>query len=117
MDATPARSVYELHVINPTTQERHRALIGSVLAELVAGLTAGTLGGGSTVRLTLEVVDLRSGTSVMTMRELPAAASRLAKVIDADLDRFGAAAFAKEWGVEPPRDACRSVDIPVIRQG
>jgi hypothetical protein len=37
----------------------------------------------------------------MTMRELPAAASSLARIIDADLDRLDPAAFAKEWDIEP----------------
>src|SRR5207237_1044533 len=94
--------VYELHLINPTTAELHESFIVHVITELLAGLTAGTIGGGGPIaKLTLEVVDVRSGQPVVTMPEYPTTAQSLAKTIEADLDRLDAIAFAKEWGIEP----------------
>ena len=95
-----ARSVYELHVIDPTTSERHHYLGLSVIAELIAGLTAGTVGGGAIGKVTLEVVDVRSRLPVLTMRESPETATGLAGMITADLDRLDATAFATEWGIK-----------------
>jgi hypothetical protein len=104
VSVTSARSIYELHVIDPTTAERYRGHILTVIAELLAGLTAGSVGGGSMMKLTLEVVDIRNGSTVVTMRENTEAADGLAELIETDLDRLDAAAFAKEWGIkgEPP---------------
>jgi hypothetical protein len=100
---TSARSIYDLHVIDPTTAERYQGHILTVIVELLAGLTAGTVGGGSMMKLTLEVVDIRNGSTVLTMREDTETAHGLAELIETDLDRLDAAAFAREWGIEGER--------------
>jgi hypothetical protein len=101
--STSARSVYELHLIDPTTAERHHARAVEVIAEVLAGFSFGVVGGGSSVKLTLDVVDRRTGATVLTMREFHESARRLAEMVDADLDRLDAEQFAAEWGVETTR--------------
>jgi hypothetical protein len=94
-----ARSVYQLHVIDPAS-ERHTGLVLTFLAEAVlsSGSSVPTFNANSWVRL--EIVDLRTGGAVSRMRETIESVHALATRIEADLDRLDARAFANEWGID-----------------
>jgi hypothetical protein len=99
-DANPgsARSTYELHLIHPTTAARHSALIKDVLLDIVLKDMTGSV---IFSKVTTEIIDLRTGVAVLTMRETPDVAQGLVDLVNADLDRLDAASFAKEWGIKP----------------
>ena len=101
--ADRARSEYELHVIHPATSERHTQQLKNLLAEfLLGGLFAGanTAPGNLFVKVTIEIVDRRTGTTVLSMDQLVENATGVVELLDADLDRLDAATFAEQWGID-----------------
>jgi hypothetical protein len=97
-----ARAVYELHLIHPDTAERHKQHLKNLLADfLLGGLIVGvnTSPGNVFIKVTLEVVDLRTDQTVLTMHEIVEDAQGVVDLINADLDRLDAAAFAARWGI------------------
>jgi hypothetical protein len=97
--AAPARTVYELHVIHPKTDERHTQQLKNVFAELLGELIMLGSPGNVFVKVTLEIVDRRTHATVLSLRELVEGAQGMVELIDADLDRLDAATFADEWGI------------------
>jgi hypothetical protein len=92
-----ARSRYQLRVIHPHTGAH---LVGE-LGDLLAALIAGTPSSSSVfIKVTLQVVDLRTDSIVATMRVTPDVASELTQSIGKDLDRLNPTAFAEEWGIK-----------------
>ena len=98
--AKSARGVYELHLIHPTTEQRQSGQIRAMLVDLIL---MGTNPGVSQpyVKFTMEIVDRRTGETVLAMRESPETAQRLAEMVETDLGRLDAEAFAAEWGIKP----------------
>jgi hypothetical protein len=72
-----------------------------MIGQILGGLSGPVGFGGAVDTLKLEVVDRRTGETVLTRHEKYSIGSRLAAEINADLDRLDPAAFAKEWGSEP----------------
>ena len=97
--AASARSVYELHVIHPDTQERHTQQWKNLFVELLGDLVMLGSTGNVFVKVTLEVVDRRTHAAVLSIRQPAENARGMVELIDADLDRLDAATFAEEWGI------------------
>jgi hypothetical protein len=98
-----ARSEYELHVIHPGTSERHTQQLKNLLAEFLLGGLAGgphTSSGNLFVKVTIEIVERRTGTIVLSMDQPVENAPGVVELLDADLDRLDAATFAEQWGVD-----------------
>jgi hypothetical protein len=95
-----ARSVYELHVIHPHTAERHTQQLKNLLGDFVlGGLPLAGSPGNVFVKVTVGIVDRRTGETVLSMNELVEVATGLVDLLDADLDRLDPATFADEWGI------------------
>ena len=94
--------MYELHLIHPETAERHRQQLKNLLADiLLGGLAVGVNAspGNVFMKVTLEVTDLRTNRTVLTMDERVEEAQGVVDLIDSDLERLDAAAFAARWGI------------------
>jgi hypothetical protein len=94
-----ARSVYELHIIHPDTAERHIRQLQNLFADLLLGALGP--GGNIFVKVTFEIVDIRTHATVLTMEQPVEMAQGMADLISKDLDRLDAAQFADEWGITP----------------
>jgi hypothetical protein len=88
-----ARSVFQLRVIDPTTPQRIEGEVLGFLVSLAVNSPTESL-----TKVTLEIVDLRTGVVVSTMREHYQTARDFGAAIEVDLDRLDPSAFAKEWG-------------------
>ena len=97
--AEAARSVYQLHVIHPDTAERHRQQLQNLFADVL--LWALGPGGNIFVKVTMEIVDVRTHTTVLKIDQPVENAQGMAELISRDLDRLDAAQFAAEWGITP----------------
>jgi hypothetical protein len=100
--ADRARSVYALHIIHPDTTKRHTQQLKNLLADLLISgwiMGANTGPGNVFVKVTLEIVDVRTGRTVLTMDERVENAPGVVDLISADLDRLDARTFADEWGL------------------
>jgi hypothetical protein len=95
----PARSVYELHLIHPATAQRHSQQLKNLLADFLLGGPIMGSPGNVFVKVTLEVVDVRTHGTVLTMDQRVEDAQGVVDLINADLDRLDAPAFAAEWSV------------------
>jgi hypothetical protein len=92
--AGPARSVYQLRVVHPSTGAR--VVDGAI--DVVANLFLHD--DRQYIKdVTLEIVDLRSHKIVMKVHETQEGARGLAELIAVDLDRLDPSAFAAEWGI------------------
>lgn len=100
-----ARAVYELHVIHPTTAERHTQQLKNLFLDLLLPepfMGARLWGDGNTyVKVTMEIVERSSRRTVLCMDQKVEVAPGVADLIEADLDRLDAATFADEWGITP----------------
>jgi hypothetical protein len=94
-----ARSAYALHVIDPSTSQRHAQHLKGVLAGLLLGEDSSLE--GTFVKVTLEIVDRRTGRTVSSMRPSVTEAPGIVDLLDRDLDRLDAVAFADAWGIKP----------------
>jgi hypothetical protein len=91
--ASDARSVYELHLIHPDTTERHTQQLKNLLADFVLGLTLGSPG-NVFVKVTLEIVDIRTNRTVLKIDQRVEDAQGLVDLINSDLDRLDPPTFA-----------------------
>jgi len=99
-----ARAVYELHLIHPDTAERHTQQLKNLLADFLLGgliMGANTSPGNVFVKVTFEIVDVRTHRTVLTMDQRVEDAQSLVDLINADLDRLDPPTFADEWGIAP----------------
>jgi hypothetical protein len=95
---TPARHVYELRVVDPTTGEQLWHSLTNLLEDLILGALGD--GGGSIFaeKVELRIVERENGHVVASMHASNDAQS-LARLIADDLDRLDADQFATEWGI------------------
>jgi hypothetical protein len=101
-----ARAVYELHLIHPDTAERHTQQLKNLLADFLLGgliMGANTSPGNLYVKITLEIVDLRTQRTVLQMDQNVEVVEGVVDLINKDLDRLDPGTFANEWGIDPSR--------------
>jgi hypothetical protein len=87
-------------MIHPTTEERHVGQFQNLLVDFVLAPLS-SIGGNIFVKITLEIVDVRTHTTVMRMQQEADSIQGVVHLINADLDRLDAATFADEWGIKP----------------
>src|SRR5262245_19787158 len=96
----PARQIYELRIVDAGPVDENNAKALTVLMAVASVPFGGNADAPLEGKVTMRVVERRTGEVVFEMRDSPEIIHPLAQRVDADLDRLDADAFHDEWAFD-----------------